>query len=107
VTIRNFIADPEAVRAWASQRAALFESVGLYASWWMHEDVGGFGFTLYFENSGEFHLMPDATVTKHVEVDRETIVDGSFAVESINDLAREFKDFARLVLGDVDVPKGI
>jgi hypothetical protein len=102
MTIRELLADVALVQRWAEDKAARFNERGVYASWWMHSDGKGFGFVLVDDNSGEFHVMPRGGVTKHVERARgETVLDGSFAAETLDDLEREFSHFASLIAPDV------
>lgn len=72
----DFVQDQKAVEDWLEATVNPLRQRGIYVSHWSHDDgqsgrrgkqIPGFGLVIVDEGSGEFHLMPDGSVTRHAE----------------------------------------
>lgn len=97
----DFVSDIAQVEAWLKSESALLEQKGAYVSFWLHSDVFGFGIVIsdvLCENSGEFHLMPDSSVTRHVKKLGEVVLDEQVEAAEFGTFVDLFNDFKSRIL---------
>jgi hypothetical protein len=92
--IREFLADAKQIEHWLTQQKSSLSAEGAYMSYWLHSGRQGFGLVITDDRySGEFHLMPDGTVTRHVEKDLDVLEDVTSQVTHFHELEARFEDF--------------
>jgi hypothetical protein len=96
--IREFIANKNLVQNWLNKEMAFLNQHRVYASYWFHPAFEGFGVVIVDSNSGEFHLMPDGRVTKHVERGSNVVHSDTTEVADLQDLLAHFADFKSRIL---------
>lgn len=101
MNIRDFLADRNQVLSWLASEAASMDAKGIYMKYWLHPtDAVGFGLVIVDgNNSGELHLLPDGTVTSHVEHGVNVVLDKAVMVREHGNFLELFGDFTKLVAG--------
>jgi hypothetical protein len=94
----DFVRDQSAVNMWLKAASVALQDQGVYVSTWFHESAPGFGVVIVDEGSGEFHLMPDGSVTRHVEQGTTVTLDEHRAPTDFNTFVSLFDDFKSRVL---------
>jgi hypothetical protein len=92
--IHEFLADAKQVEHWLTQQKSSLSAGGAYMSYWLHSGRRGFGLVIADDGySGEFHLMPDGTVTRHVEKGLDVLESGTSQVAHLHEFEDRFEDF--------------
>ena len=92
--IRDFLADATRIENWLTQQKSSLSAAGAYMSYWLHPGRQGFGLVISDNDfSGEFHLMSDGTVTRHVEKQLDVLEDGRSQVTHFTEFEARFEDF--------------
>lgn len=104
----DLVQDQKATEDWAEAALAPLRAKGVFVSSWHHHDgqgghqgnrVPGFGLVVVDEGSGEFHLMPDGTITRHAEDDAMAIIfDEHLPATDTETLKALFEEFCEHVI---------
>ena len=100
----DFVSDKARVEAWLKSEAALLEQEGVWFSYWFHPDGRGFGVVIVEDDSGEFHLLSDGSVTRHVKKDGDIVLDEHLEVTEFDTFIDLFNDFKSRILDPNPMP---
>jgi len=67
VKIAGFLSNERLVVEWINKKKRSLERVGIFLSYWLHENHPCFGLVIVDEKSGEFHLAQNGDVSIHIE----------------------------------------
>jgi hypothetical protein len=100
----DFVSDKDRVEAWLKSEATSLEQKGVGFSYWFHPDGKGFGVVIVEDDSGEFHLLSDGTVTRHVKKDGDVVLDEHLDVTEFDAFIDLFNDFKSRILDSPPTP---